>query len=223
MDFGGLDSRHLRQGKHRFATFQQVAASDRMYCAWVMNAPPRSLPPSLAMFKQYLLAKHGGVVRVGKFKSMFFDELYEREPAYCVWVAGLADPGSNFLELQEFLASVAASEAAPTTPPPASSDYYSSDEEFQPATPHRRAEERTEGIPGCSPSKRSRVTQVEPCDADALEVPKFCLVCCERPVKTIFAGCGHMCVCTTCSLRCEACPLCRVPINDGEVIRVFAG
>jgi len=188
-----------------------------------MNAPPRSLPPSLAMFKQYLLAKHGGVVRVGKFKSMFFDELYEREPAYCVWVAGLADPGSNFLELQEFLASVAASEAAPTTPPPASSDYYSSDEEFHPPIPHRRAEQRTEDVPGCNSSKRSRVAQMEPCDGDALEVPKFCLVCHERPVKTIFAGCGHMCVCTTCSLRCEACPLCRVPINGGEVIRVFAG
>ena len=73
MDFSGLNSRHLRQGKHRFATFQQVAANDRMYCAWVIHAPPRSLPPTLAMFKQYLLGKHGGVVRVGKFKSLFFD------------------------------------------------------------------------------------------------------------------------------------------------------
>lgn len=192
MDFSGLNSRHLRQGKHRFATFQQVAASDRMYCAWVIHAPPRSLPPSLVMFKQYLLAKHGGVVRVGKFKSLFFDELYEREPAYCVWVAGLADPGVNFLELQGFLTSAAASEAAPCPPPSVSSDYYySSDEEFHPATPHRRVEQRTGGVPGCSPSKRSRVTQVEPCDGEALQVPKCCLVCCERPVKTIFAGCGQ--------------------------------
>ena len=191
-----------------------------------MQAPPGSLPPSLALFQRWLVDRHGGVVCVGEFKSMFFDEIYEKEPAYCVWVATLADPGPNFRDLQGYLTSMDAGVAALASPLLPDSDCSSEgeeeeEEEFQPATPPRRREQQPASER--SASKRARVTEVEPSDADALEIPKYCLVCCDRPVKTIFAACGHMCVCTTCSLRCRACPLCRVPISEGDVIRVFAG
>ena len=84
MSWRALDgNKRLQHGKHRFASFWQVCDADRSYCAWVCNSAPRSLPSTLALFKDYIWEKHGGVVQVGKYKGMFFDELLDTQPEYC--------------------------------------------------------------------------------------------------------------------------------------------
>ena len=74
------------------------------------------------------------------------------------------------------------------------------------------------------PAKAPRrvVTKEELGDRDELNIAKTCAICCERPVRTIFANCGHMLSCVQCSLKLAKCPVCRVSI-DGNVVRVFAG
>jgi hypothetical protein len=131
------------------------------------------------------------------------------------------------VDLQQYLAEMA---APPGPMADEGSDVYSSssDEEgYEPDPPPptpRQMEFRSAATSlGSSPPKRARVTNVEACDGEALKIPTECLICCDRPVRTLFAACGHMAVCTTCSLQCAACPLCRTAVQEGDVIRVFAG
>ena len=78
--------------------------------------------------------------------------------------------------------------------------------------------------PSAPPAKAPRrfVTKEEPGDQDELSIAKTCAICFERPVRTIFANCGHMLCCVQCSLKCDKCPVCRVSV-EGNVVRVFAG
>ncbi len=131
------------------------------------------------------------------------------------------------MDLQQYLSEM----AAPGSPAYGGSDVHissSSDEEgFEADLPPRMPPRMESGSAATSldssPPKRARVTNVEACDDEALKIPTECLICCDRPVRTLFAGCGHMAVCTTCSLQCDACPLCRTAVRAGDVIRVFAG
>ena len=69
---------------------------------------------------------------------------------------------------------------------------------------------------------RRVVTKEERGDQDELTIAKKCAICFERPVRTIFANCGHMLACVQCSLKMDKCPVCRTVV-DGNVVRVFAG
>ena len=63
----------LRRGKHRGRRFEDVAAIDRGYCAWVLRE--KVLP--LHSFYRYLIKAHGGILNVGKHKGRFFDKVLE--------------------------------------------------------------------------------------------------------------------------------------------------
>ena len=98
--------------------------------------------------------------------------------------------------------------------------------EFQRFIEAAQAAELHEGVRVYSetqPAKiRRRVMQVEPGDEEELLVSKQCMLCCEKPLKTIFANCGHMICCVECALKLKSsdCPMCRVPI-DNQIIRVY--
>ena len=57
----------LRRGKHRGRRFEDVAAIDRGYCAWVLRE--KALP--LHSFYRYLIKAHGGILNVGKHKGRY--------------------------------------------------------------------------------------------------------------------------------------------------------
>ena len=78
----------LRRGKHRGKRFEDVAAIDRGYCAWV----PREKALHLHSFYSYLIKAHGGILNVGKHKGRFFDELLEGAPEYGKWALNLGEP-----------------------------------------------------------------------------------------------------------------------------------
>ena len=113
-----------------------------------------------------------------------------------VWVSQLASPTGTLAEFQQYLDVIQINE-----------DSSGSDYEAPPEPPPTKAPRR--------------VTKVEPGDNEELNVGKQCAICCERPLKTIFANCGHMLCCTECALKCNNCPVCRTPV-EGNVIRVFA-
>ncbi|GLC35811.1 hypothetical protein PLESTB_000496700 [Pleodorina starrii] len=45
-----------------------------------------------------------------------------------------------------------------------------------------------------------------------------CVVCLDRDSDVVFSGCGHMCVCNSCSGNLTKCPICRV---GSRTIRVY--
>ena len=73
--------RRIHQGKHRGATFADVAATDKGYASWVLRTDFQSLPTSLQMFQEYLTSTHGGILTVGKHKSKYFSDVLENDPA----------------------------------------------------------------------------------------------------------------------------------------------
>ena len=83
----------LRLGKHRGRKFEDVAQSDRGYCAWVLRE--KALP--LHGFYRYLIKVHGGILNVGKHKGRFFDEVIEGAPEYCDWALSLSDPSDGLM------------------------------------------------------------------------------------------------------------------------------
>ena len=89
----------LRVGKHKGRSFQEVAA-DRLYCSWILRE--KDLSRSLNKFREYLLKEHKGIVTVGKYKRMFFDEVHKEDPDYCAWVSSLQD-ANFFQEFQIYL------------------------------------------------------------------------------------------------------------------------
>ena len=79
-------------GTYRGRSFDQVAAHDRKYCAWVMRNNS-NLPPNLQSFGEYLLEQHGGVMPVGKYKNHFFNEIVQSNPEYGEWATSLGYVG----------------------------------------------------------------------------------------------------------------------------------
>ncbi len=70
------------------------------------------------------------------------------------------------------------------------------------------------------------MTSVEPGDKEPIVWRSECLVCCDLPVRSLFRGCGHAVACTRCALEIEKlekreCPICRQPVLDGDLIRIF--
>ena len=91
----------LRVGKHKGKTFEEVAGSDRNYCAWILRES--SLPRSLVSFKKHLATNHGGVMPCGKHRSKFFDEVLRDDPDYAVWGLSLDDPSQALKPFIEYL------------------------------------------------------------------------------------------------------------------------
>ena len=69
-------------------------------------------------------------------------------------------------------------------------------------------------------SKRRRVVEEE---AEHREGPAAleCKVCYARDINAVFAACGHLVCCMTCAARVDRCPICRVPVRSGDVIRTY--
>ena len=40
-----------------------------------------------------------------------------------------------------------------------------------------------------------------------------CLLCYDAPKQSIFSPCGHFYTCTSCSIKCNKCPICRQPVE----------
>ena len=59
----------LRLGKHRGQRYEEVAAADRDYCAWVLRE--KALPHGFSSFYKYLVSVHGGIMQVGKRNGAF--------------------------------------------------------------------------------------------------------------------------------------------------------
>jgi hypothetical protein len=187
-----MEHRLILNGKYRERLFSEVEHADIDYCAWVLRSPPNSLPPSLRLFQCYLRRKRGGVIRVGKHRGRYFNELFSGEPAYATWVVGLADPAGSLLEFKKYVVAATAAVAP-------------------------RARSRSLRRPN------GHVESVQAGDAHHVDIPKECRVCYDLPVRTAFAGCGHMVCCTRCALEFTdkglPCPICRTPVLD--VIRLF--
>ena len=85
-------NRLLLNGKYKSHTFSHAEA-DRGYCIWVLGSP--LLPLSLRLFQLYLKQQHGGILRVGKHKGRFFDEVLQLDTAYTLWAMGLHNASGN--------------------------------------------------------------------------------------------------------------------------------
>ena len=103
----------LRRGKHRGKRFEDVAAIDRGYCAWVLRE--KALP--LHSFYRYLIKAHGGILNVGKQKGRYFDEVLEGAPEYCEWALNLKEPHETLHLFIDYLRVHAKKESAPCEPP----------------------------------------------------------------------------------------------------------
>ena len=57
----------LRCGKHGGRLFEDVAAADRSYCAWVLRekADGKKLSRDIKAFAKFIIEDHGGVLAVG--------------------------------------------------------------------------------------------------------------------------------------------------------------
>ena len=95
----------LKCGKHTGAPYEQVAAEDRKYCAWVLREERESnqLSRNMKAFAQYLKQQHGGLMTVGKHAGKFFGELLNEDPEYASWVMSLAQPSNAMKEFAEYI------------------------------------------------------------------------------------------------------------------------
>ena len=84
----------IRLGKHRGRRYEEIAATDRSYCAWVMRE--KGLPQGFNNFRKYLISVHGGIMSVGKHKGSYFDEVLTEARDYCEWAIGLQAPSECF-------------------------------------------------------------------------------------------------------------------------------
>ena len=191
-----MEHRVLLNGKHRDRTFAQAEA-DRSYCAWLLRAV--SLPLSLRPFQHFLRQRHGGIFTVGRHNGRWFDEVFDADPSYTAWAASLPSASGSLLEFQSYIASAASAATRASS----------------------RSPRRT----------RAQVDRVELGDEEAVDWPKECRVCYDLPVRTVFAGCGHIVCCTRCALEFKKsalefrkrlpCPICREPVLEGDVVRLY--
>ena len=96
-------------GKHRGRSYEEVAALDRGYCAWVLNNGANTL--AFQGFANFLHRTHGGLLKVGRHKGMFFDEAWEIEREYCYWAACLESPSEPMKPFTAFARVKVAQEA----------------------------------------------------------------------------------------------------------------
>ena len=89
----------LRLGKHRGQRYEEVAAADRGYCAWIVRE--KALPQGFSSFYKYLINVHGGIMQVGKHRGKYFNEVLAEAPDYCEWALTLEAPSECF---QSFVA-----------------------------------------------------------------------------------------------------------------------
>ena len=94
----------LRTGKHRGKTTEFVEKNDKRYCSFLIETirDKLPLPPDLKRFGKELMARHGGVLNVGKHKGEFFDEIATKSPDYAEWSADLPDPGDALKNFAEY-------------------------------------------------------------------------------------------------------------------------
>ena len=91
----------LSGGKYAGRSFEEVAAFDHNYCAWVMREA--ALPRSLKPFKTHLASRYGGVMACGRHKGRFFSEVMRDEPDYGSWVLSLTEPSQTFKPFIQYL------------------------------------------------------------------------------------------------------------------------
>ena len=79
---GEMSGRKLiRHGKYKgMLTFEQLAACDKDYVSWCLRS--ESLPLSLKQFARWVKQEHGGILSVGKYKHMYFNDVLEHHPDY---------------------------------------------------------------------------------------------------------------------------------------------
>ena len=78
----------IRHGKYKgMLTFEQLAACDKDYVSWCLRS--ETLPLSLKQFARWVKQEHGGMLSVGKYKNMYFNEVIEHHPDYAVCPARL--------------------------------------------------------------------------------------------------------------------------------------
>lgn len=41
-----------------------------------------------------------------------------------------------------------------------------------------------------------------------------CAVCCDNCIDCVLGPCGHLCICSSCSIKIEICPLCRMSVDE---------
>ncbi|MBI24693.1 MAG: hypothetical protein CMN05_14050 [Roseibacillus sp.] len=121
-------------------------------------------------------------------------KVFANDPNYTAWVAGLPEPSGDLLEYQSF--AVAATQAA------------------------SRSRSRS---PRRNRRTKAQVVSVLPEDRNPIAWPSECLVCYDLPVRCLLRSCGHAVSCTRCALEIEkrGCPICRQPVLDGDLIRIF--
>ena len=90
----------LKCGKHRGRSYEEVAALDRGYCAWVLSDGANG--PSFRDFARFLRREHGGVLRVGQHKGKFFNDMWANERDYCYWAVSLDAPGEPMKAFSAF-------------------------------------------------------------------------------------------------------------------------
>ena len=176
----------IRHGKYKgMFTFEQLAACDKDYVSWCLRS--ESLPLSLKQFARWVKQEHGGMLSVGKYKNLYFNEVLEHHPDYAVrsarrreltvtflcetnvasqvWVSQLQLASGSLLEFQQYIDVVQVNEES-------ASEY-----ESPPEPPPKKA--------------AKRVTRLERGDDEELQVSKTCTICFEKPLKTLFANCGR--------------------------------
>ena len=76
------------------------------------------------------------------------------------------------------------------------------------SVPYPRKRKAEESDPQVMIVRVARRPSGEPAKAPTDEI---CAVCMERPISTVFIGCGCACLCNTCADETgDACPMCRV-------------
>ena len=179
--------RLIRHGKYKgMLTFEQLAACDKDYVSWCLRS--ETLPLSLKQFARWVKQEHGGMLSVGKYKNLYFNDVLEHHPDYAVrsarrrkltatrvcenvarasqvWVSQLQLASGSLLEFQQYIDVVQVNEES-------ASEY-----ESPPEPPPKKV--------------AKRVTQLERGDDEELQVSKTCTICFEKPLKTLFANCGR--------------------------------
>jgi len=82
-------------------------------------------------------------------------------------------------------------------------------------------QEVSAALAGTGISTQQLDTTVSACaqDPEGSRPGGMCIVCCEKPIDSMFYRCGHACVCYMCGSSLRVCSICRAPIV--EVCRLY--
>ena len=122
--------RMLRSGKYRGFSYKHVKDLDRPYCGWGLDANVEAtLPRDMRVFACHIEREHGGLLRLGRHKGMWFQDVWKAHPDYCEWAAELQDPGDAMKSFSEFSKKrVVADQASQEEPPSKTSKKSRKDE-----------------------------------------------------------------------------------------------